>query len=345
MRFDYLVYIGRFEPFHDGHLQTLHHALGLASKVVVLIGSAHRPRNIRTPWTAPERAAMVHAAAGDDADRVICVSLRDHLYNDDAWVAAVQSHVVRILEDDGAGEDARIGLVGPARDGDGFDRKAFPQWPLVDVPSTEALLEEDIRRHYFSADPDDLDQVRRNVPAPVWELIDSFRNESEAYPALVDELRFVRDYRKSWESAPYPPTFVTVDAVVVHSGHVLLVRRGAQPGKGQWALPGGFVRQHETLEAAVLRELREETRLKLPAPVLRGSIRAREVFDHPDRSLRGRTITHAFHFSFPTGDLPPVKGGDDAAKARWFLLGAVRKMEEELYEDHFHILERFIGTG
>lgn len=345
MRFDYMVYIGRFQPFHNGHLQVIEHALDQARKVIVLIGSAHRPRNIRTPWTAPERAAMVHAAVGKDTDRVVCASLRDYLYNEDAWVAAVQSAVAGILDDDGASADARVGLIGPDAGERGFDRKAFPQWPLVEPRLIDVLPEEDIRRHFFSADPDDLDHVQRNVPAPVSKLIDSFRKESDAYPTLAEEFRFVRDYRKGWESAPYPPTFVTVDAVVVHSGHVLLVRRGAQPGKGLWALPGGFVRHHESLEAAVLRELREETRLKLPVPVLRGSVRAREVFDHPDRSLRGRTITHAFHFSFPSGDLPPVKGGDDAAKARWCPLATVRKMEEELYEDHFHILERFIGTG
>ena len=136
----------------------------------------------------------------------------------------------------------------------------------------------------------------------------------------------------------------TVDGVVVHSGHVLLVERGAQPGKGQWALPGGFVRGDERLLDAVIRELREETRLKLPAPVLRGSLRAQEAFDHPERSLRGRTITHAFHFEFQAGELPPVKGGDDAAKARWFPLSELRAMESQIYEDHFYIIERFIGT-
>jgi bifunctional NMN adenylyltransferase/nudix hydrolase len=125
---------------------------------------------------------------------------------------------------------------------------------------------------------------------------------------------------------------------------VLLVARGAQPGQGLLALPGGFLRGDERLLDAVLRELREETRLKLPAPVLRGSLRAQEVFDHPERSLRGRTITHAFHFDFPGGELPPVKGGDDATRARWVPLAALRELESQLFEDHFFIIERFVGT-
>jgi len=175
-------------------------------------------------------------------------------------------------------------------------------------------------------------------------MLDAFRN-SAAYPALVEEFRFVEDYRRGWDDAPYPPTFVTVDAVVVHSGHILLVKRGAQPGKGLWALPGGFVRHHESIPDAVLRELREETRIKIPAPVLRGSIKAREVFDLPERSLRGRTITHAYYFEFPAGELPVVKGGDDAQKARWFPLAEFRHMEDQLYEDHFYIVEHFVGSS
>ena len=126
----------------------------------------------------------------------------------------------------------------------------------------------------------------------------------------------------------------------------LITRRasGMRNHPGQWALPGGFVRDCERLMDAVLRELLEETRLKLPGPVLRGSLRGQDVFDHPERSLRGRTITHAFHFEFPSGELPAAKGGSDAAKARWFPLADLPAMEAQMFEDHFYIVERFVGT-
>jgi len=108
--------------------------------------------------------------------------------------------------------------------------------------------------------------------------------------------------------------------------------------------PGGFVRRDETLLDGALRELREETRLKLPRPVLKGSLKAQAVFDHPDRSQRGRTITHAYYFDFPAGELPAVRGEDDAAKAEWVSVADALAGEEQFFEDHFHILEHFLGA-
>ena len=343
MRFDYIVFIGRFEPVHLGHVAVLRRALTESRHVIVLVGSANRARNIRTPWTAAERIVMLRSALGSDAERLICAPLHDHLYNENAWIAEVQSTVSDLIKQDGFPGDARVGLIGGDDESAAPYLEAFPQWPRVEVPRTETLSATELRHQFFSADAGSMRLIEANVPAPVFEMLEAF-HKSPAYPPLLAEFQFVEAYRRGWESAPYPPTFVTVDSVVVHSGHILLVKRGAQPGKGLWALPGGFVRHEESIQDAVLRELREETRLKIPAPVLRGSIKAREVFDHPDRSLRGRTITHAFHFEFPSGPLPTVKGGDDAAKARWFSLADVRQLEENMFEDHFYIVEHFVGA-
>jgi bifunctional NMN adenylyltransferase/nudix hydrolase len=185
--------------------------------------------------------------------------------------------------------------------------------------------------------------IEASVPPAVYAFLREFA-QSEAFAALVREYRFIGAYRRQFSVLPYPPVFVTVDAVVVHSGHILLVKRGAEPGRGLWALPGGFIGQDEFLLDACIRELREETRLKLPEPVLRGSIKGQRVFDRPDRSQRGRTITHAYYFEFPSGELPPVKGGDDAAKARWVPLAEFYEMEGSMYEDHYAIATTFLGV-
>lgn len=349
MDYDYLVFIGRFEPFHNGHAAVARYALSRARKVIFLVGSADTPRTIRNPWTVAERAVMIQSALADASDRLIIRPLRDHLYNESLWIAAVQRTVAEAVKADGGATDARIGLVGKDKDASSYYLQEFPQWDLLDVRHTETLSATELRRYLFEANQlnshGGLMLIRANVPGPVFDMLDAFRKNSPAFKQLVAEHQFIDTYRAAWADAPYPPTFVTTDAVVVHSGHVLLVRRRAEPGKGLWALPGGFVGQGEGLLDSCLRELREETRLKIPVPVLKGSIKGEHVFDHPERSQRGRTITHAYHFEFPAGELPEVRGGDDADKARWIPVSEALEMSPQLYEDHLHILEFFLGRG
>jgi len=97
------------------------------------------------------------------------------------------------------------------------------------------------------------------------------------------------------------------------------------------------------MEDAALRELKEETGIKVPEKVLRGSIVSNRVFDAPDRSQRGRTITHAIHIALEDGEwnLPKVKGSDDAARAKWIPIS--RLNSEEIFEDHFDIIQYFLG--
>jgi bifunctional NMN adenylyltransferase/nudix hydrolase len=156
----------------------------------------------------------------------------------------------------------------------------------------------------------------------------------------------IEKYKEAWKAAPFPPTFMTVDAVVVQSGHILLVKRGDMPGKGLWALPGGFLNQGETMLDGAIRELKEETKIKVPVPVLKGSIKDSKTFDAPHRSQRGRTITQAFYIDLGFDErLPKVKGSDDAEKAFWVPLNEVVAQRDKFFEDHFHIISYFTKVG
>jgi bifunctional NMN adenylyltransferase/nudix hydrolase len=352
-RYDYAVFIGRFEPFHNAHRRVIDKALAIAGKVIVLIGSSNKPRSTKNPFFFDERKVMIRSAFdAPSASRLLFAPLRDFPYSDDRWMREVQSQVSALIVADNTVMNApkSVCLIGHFKDRSTDYLRMFPQWELVEAPNHEQRNATALRTLIYDAarEPEAAKGKWMLVQSAVPEGVHAFLGEfakSEAFAQLVREHRFLHDYKAQFAALPYAPTFVTVDAVVVHSGHVLLIQRRAEPGKGLWALPGGFVDQGEHLVDACIRELREETRVKLPEPVLRGSIKAARVFDKPDRSARGRTITHGYFFEFPSGELPPVKGGDDAAKARWVPLAEFfDQYEPQMFEDHYGIVSAFLGV-
>lgn len=346
--FDFAVFIGRFQPFHSGHLAVVKAGLEQAERLILLIGSAWQARSPRNPFTHDEREQMVRAClSAEDNGRLLCLPLMDVPYNDDAWVRNVQATVAGMVtaHHTRALRPPKIALIGHKKDQTSFYLNLFPQWQNLAVDNLQGISATPLRDAYFQTPLDSLlpDWVATGIlPPPVAHWLQEFARQAPGFSQLQEEIEFVKRYKTAWAAAPYPPTFVTVDALVVQSGHVLLVERRANPGKGLLALPGGFVDGHERLLDACLRELREETRLKVPEPVLKGSIRRQAVYDDPYRSARGRTITHAFHIELaPNASLPKVKGGDDARRALWVPLGELDA--SSLFEDHYFIIQDLLG--
>jgi bifunctional NMN adenylyltransferase/nudix hydrolase len=338
--YDLLIFIGRFQPFHNSHYAVLQSALQRAKHVLILVGSANRVRSPKNPFTAREREVMIRATFPEADDRLRITSIKDYPYMEDLWLRGVQDAVDLAAREVGA---EHVGIIGHTKDESSYYLKAFPQWEQIDVPNFEGRSATELRDLILSPNGPGTDLVLESaLPAPCLHFVREFQRLPQ-FKTLVREYQFIQNYRNQYAACPYPPTFVTVDAVVVHSGHILLVERRAMPGEGLLALPGGFLGQDERLLDAAIRELKEETRLKLPVPVLKGSLRGSRVFDDPDRSQRGRTITHAFHFEFPTGPLPAVKGGDDARRAKWVSLSDFYALDGQMFEDHWHIGTSFLG--
>lgn len=337
-----LVLIGRFQPFHNAHQEIVRRATALTDNLIVVTGSAAQPRTYKNPFTSVEREAMIRDATRGMAINVIVRPNFDTIYNDQAWAVRVQKIVSDAVYNSKGPGTYKIGIIGHKKDESSFYLDMFPQWDFVNVEQIEPLGATDIRDLYFKWDFNS-NFIKNVVPTTTYDFLMEFRR-TEAFAQIIREREFVANYKKQYASLPYPPIFSTADAVVICSGHVLMVKRRAEPGKGLWALPGGYVNANtdKSVEDAAIRELREETMIKVPAPVLRGSIVRSRVFDAIDRSPRGRIITHAFHIQLPDGELPKVKGADDAEKARWVPIAEVAS--EECFEDHYEILQHFLGA-
>jgi bifunctional NMN adenylyltransferase/nudix hydrolase len=272
--------------------------------------------------------------------RIHIVPVSDYPYDDNKWVNAIQKIV------DATVPNAKdVGLIGHSKDSTSYYLNIFPRWKNhVEVGDVGGINATDIRKDLFEVNSGTLDRLRLLMPDQTRStLLDILNVAKKEWAILEQEYQMVKKYKEAWKVAPFPPTFMTVDAVVVQSGHILLVKRGDMPGKGQWALPGGFLNQDETMLDGAIRELKEETKIKVPVPVLKGSVKGSNTFDAPNRSARGRTITQAFHIDLGVGELPKVKGSDDAEKAFWVPFNEVK--QEKMFEDHFHIIDNFINIG
>ncbi len=123
---------------------------------------------------------------------------------------------------------------------------------------------------------------------------------------------------------------VAADAMIFYKDgadfQLVLVKRKFEPNVGMWAIPGGFVEDDEDLEPAALRELEEETGLKL------SSLKQLHTFGKPGRDPRGRTVSVTYYAILDKK--LPVTGGDDAAEAHWVNVKDIKEMAF----DHMDVL-------
>jgi bifunctional NMN adenylyltransferase/nudix hydrolase len=335
---DVAVVIGRFQPFHTGHAALLLKALEIAPRIVVILGSSFQARNPKNPFTWEERAAMIRATLDPAAlDRVTFVPMRDY-YDDRRWGKAV----LEAVQAQGSSND-KVALVGFVKDPSSRYLTRFPLWKLVNIAQQGDIDATSLRQIYFEGeDPAATEALLSTlVPAPVAHYLKGWSRVAH-FPQMKAEHLAIEESKKTWGTGP----FVTVDAVVRAAGKVLLVKRANAPGRGLWAVPGGFLESRESVLQGAMRELSEETGLSLTEASLESALKGVAVFDHPDRSLRGRTITHAHFFDLKDIALPPIAAADDAAEARWEAIEALKDMEARFFEDHFHILDHFLSlTG
>lgn len=345
------VVIGKFNPPHRGHFHLLDKALENADLLIICIGSHKSAPSSKNLFQTNEIASIIDSHY--KSDKIKFCYIEDNLYSDTLWSISVKQQVNKIAFSN-LKEDFKVSLYGHNKDTSSDYLTWFPQWDLVEA---DAYLEDGKVLHatdyraWLLSDNDfnlSLDKFLTNVvelftskeakQRTIEILLEKVKNNS--YTWLHQEFNYYKNYKQSFSVLPYPPIFVTVDAVVFCNNHVLVIERAKSPGKGLLALAGGFIEQHETVEQGIIRELVEETKIDVPLGKLKNSLIEVIVYDAPNRSLRGRTITHAGLIVL-RGEktLPKVKGADDAASAKWIPVDKVIVNQNRYFEDHFHIIQ------
>lgn len=142
--FDYLVFIGRFQPFHLAHLQMVNIALKKSKSVILVLGSAQNERTLKNPFLAKEREEMILLNFNSEQRKRIIFAYSVDVYNDTKWVEQVKSQVNAKIK-----QPAKIGLIGYFKDDSSYYLKLFSEWTLVQLDSLENCLSATPLRHAF----------------------------------------------------------------------------------------------------------------------------------------------------------------------------------------------------
>lgn len=351
MKYDRARIIGRFQLPHKPHFQLIKDALQIAPVVDIGLGSANIRRNLRNPFSVEQRMALlgngdyeVSKAIRDG--RINFVPLEDSYYSDQWWIEHVQRQFAATAKATSSKvlSESNVALVGCDKDSSTYYLKMFPQWEYVEVEQKAAFGATDARNSYYAHGIDNALAIDDLKKFTTEETIDALRTviPRQVWIDLHDRYTFCVQYKKEWGEGPH----YTADAVVIKSGHVLLIQRGQQPDIGSWAFPGGFRNKDghllELSLSAALRELKEETGFELDATSTQSLIRSpiRGDYEKANRDDRGDIRTTAYLFDLGYGELPEVKGGDDAAHAQWVPIADLNAAN--MFSDHYFIFRDLI---
>lgn len=320
------IVFGRFQPFHNGHIEVIKKAFEVAEHVFIFIGSMNSPRTIKNPFIGIERAELIHRYINNEMlenkEPFHIYMMNDYLSNA-KWADQVFSKL---------DSSDKVCIVGSSKN-EGYE-KFFPDFDHVLPDNIFDINATDIRNDYFSSGVINYDLL----PKETSYFLECFK-QTNLYNYLVGENNRIKELNKAYGKGP----FLTCDNVIVQDGRVLLVKRKNHPGKGLWAIPGGYLDMKESLREGAYRELLEETNATITWEQFNRFLKGQEIFDNPDRSVACRIVTSAYYIQLPIWVECKINAADDASEAKWFTFDEVANMAYQMYDDHWHIIDYFIG--
>lgn len=355
-KFDTLVYIGRFQPFHNSHLQTIEIASKLAEKVLVIVGSSFAPRTVKNPFTYFERYNMIfnsveHSTEFDRTCELIIAGCEDVVYDDGKWVKNIKDKVA-------SHANKNIGIIGHNKDDSSFYLNLFNEWEFYPIERLSNINATDIRNIFL-----DIRNIRQhrgknwfgsvdhefltsNLPKPVYEAIEYFINgkyntiPKDDYENLKNLFIFIEDFKDNHYNQPL---FLTSHFLIISGDSVLLQKNSLHEcyHDNLFMLPGDWLiaDKDKSIVHASVRHLSNYFGKNFEKLLKKFDSHA--VFDKINRSELGRFIAHIHkieispeqmvEFTFPI---------DNHLNFKWV---KVDDLERELFfEDFYDIIIKMI---
>lgn len=174
--FDYLIFIGRFQPFHFAHKEVIDIAFSMSHNVILILGSAQDERSIKNPFSAAEREQMIRGGFSQAQQIHLHFLPIVDLYNDVKWTQAVKDGVNTVV----SAQD-KVGLIGHFKDESSYYLRLFPEWQLIELENLKnALSATPLREKYYRGEID-----TEYFPLNVQDFLSEFQH-TKMYPVLQD---------------------------------------------------------------------------------------------------------------------------------------------------------------
>lgn len=205
------IFIGRFQPFHNGHYQICKHGLNISDKLIIIIGSMNSPRNIRNPFDYYERKKIISSYFTDkELEKIHFIGISDYMYNDNIWIKNVQKLINHVYMNEwelqfGDHKEIKTYLLGYKKDYTSNYLDYFPQWEFINLNEITInikhyiLSSTQIRNILFNSLSENKESIKQYVNEYTWTylMIWTFTKE---YNILKKEYDFIKNYKKQWEN-------------------------------------------------------------------------------------------------------------------------------------------------
>ncbi|UAT43325.1 adenylyltransferase/cytidyltransferase family protein [Anaplasmataceae bacterium AB001_6] len=185
-KYDYVVFIGRIQPLHLGHLYVLQKALHVAHRVIVLLGSSNLPPSCHNPWSFVERKNMLLNSLKEElVYRIHILPINDYTYDDQIWIQNVKNSIHSVIR-----TNDNVALIGMNKDETSYYLKLFPEFKFVAIDYFfKGINATDIRDKYLcKGDIDD-----SLLPKYVTDFLSEFKC-NDTYKLLMNERNLLLEH-------------------------------------------------------------------------------------------------------------------------------------------------------
>lgn len=172
-KFEFAIFIGRFQPIHKGHLVTIKKSFRLAKKLILILGSHDTPPSPRYPWNTLQRKKMISIALPERRKtKVYFLPIRDFFPQEGLWQQEVNKKVATLTKN-----STSILLIGHDKDDSSYYLKDFPHWHFKETGNHKGFNATDFRKNYFLSHLDNVDYSV--IPKNVVPFLKAFRNTEQ----------------------------------------------------------------------------------------------------------------------------------------------------------------------